>query len=256
MSQLPFRSTSRHQTRVNVLDDLTEYVFAEQAGALGAWEVNFELLSDADINSLRAFFDSQKGRYGRFTFLDPLRSLLKWSEDYTQAVWQKSGAFTITAGQSDPLGGTGASLVTNVAGVQNDLWQTIGYSPESQHFTSSVWLKAASPAAATLQCSDGNAQATDAVVNVGTTWRRFSVTRKFSASPGPVTQFLLRFAAGQSLFVFGAMLAYLPGPGDYGRTANSIGVHPLCRFDDDVFRQRALALGAGAVRLAVVEVAG
>ena len=258
ITSLPVSRSGRYVTRLNRLADLNEYRYADQANILMRWEVALEAIPDADVTTLAAFFAARNGKYSRFTFLDPLENLLKWSEDYSQSLWQKTGTFSLSAGQADPLGGTGATLVTDTSGVTNNLWQTIAFGPESQWFCSSVWLRAASPTTVeTLQCSDQGAQVSDQSLAVGTTWKRFFTPAKFASSGSSVTQWLLRFNAGQALYVFGAQLAYLPGPGGYSKTTNSTGVHSVCRFDMDEFPHRATDFGANSVGpLTVIEISG
>ena len=89
---------------------------------------------------------------------------------------------------------------------------------------------------------------------ITTGWQRFISTKKFAASPAAVTQWLLRFSANQALYVFGAQLAYMPGPGEYQKNGATPGVHATCRFDGDEFMHRATDFSVNATKLAVVEI--
>ncbi len=254
LTQLPFKATSRYQTHVNELLDLHEYVYYEQANPLGRWEVNCPAIPNADADTLAAFFATQKGRYGRFTFLDPTRNLLKWSEDFSQAVWTRSNV-TAAGAYSDPFGGTAAQLLTASAPAAG-AWQGIGYGPETYWFTGSIWLKAGSLSAVDLKVNDGAAQETAVTVALTSAWQRFSVSRKFTTGAGSNTYFVLGFPVAGVVYAFGAMLAYLPGPGDYGRTQNTCGVHPVCRFDDDKLMHRLTHYGVSELTVPVIEIAG
>jgi hypothetical protein len=55
------------------------------------WELRYEELTDAEAQSLEDLFTATKGGLESFTFVDPLANLLRWSEDPSQAVWQKDG---------------------------------------------------------------------------------------------------------------------------------------------------------------------
>lgn len=255
--RLPFARTLNFLTRMNSLPDLTEYRYADMATLLARWSVEIGPVTDTEASSLVSFFNTQRGKYGRFTFLDPLENLLQYSEDFTQAAWQKQtpGSFSITAGQSDPLGGTGASSIANSAAATNDLFQDVAYSPESQYFTGSVWLKAASPVAVTLLVTDGGAQSGSVTALVGTSWGQFSVTKQF-ASGGSLTRFIIRFPASTTLSVFGGQMIYGPGPGGYSKTTTATGVHGICRFDTDELPHSVDDFNVDSARVPVVEIAG
>ena len=259
VTQMPVRNGSRYITRRNVMADETVYRFRDLAAPLARFGVNLAGVADADINALISFFNSQKGAYNRFVFLDPLRNLVKWSEDFSQALWSKfaPGSFTFTGGQADPLGGTAATLVTNSSGSTNSVWQDIAAGPESQYFTGSIWLKQSTPGVSvTLRAEDGLGQFADTVATPGNSWQRFWVTRQFSASAAATTRLTFIFAAAASVYAFGAQLAYLPGPGGYSKNKGTAGVYPVCRFEDDALGHRIEAFGVNGAQLRIVEIAG
>ncbi len=255
VSQFPIRATPRYLTRRNVMADGTLFRYADMANPLGQFEVNFAALPDADINSLITFFQGRRGKYNRFTFLDPLRNLLKWSEDFTQAAWSSSGAPTITSGQADPLGGTGAQLVTAGAGGAS-IWQDIAAGPESQYFTGSIWLKQSTPAVSvTIRVEDAAGQQGDFVVTPPAAWQRFWSTKQFASSAASLTRLTIIFPASASVYTFGGQLAYLPGPGGYTKTKGTAGVHLTCRFEEDALPHRVEDFGVNNLaRLTVREI--
>lgn len=258
VTQFPTRSALRYLTRVNTLADGAEYKYADQASALGGFEVSFEQLLGSDIDVLIAFFNARYGTYQRFTFLDPLRNLVKWSEDFAQPVWNKfaPGNFTFSSGQADPLGGTGAQLVTNSGGSTNSIWQDIPASPESQHFTGSIWLKQSTPGLTVIvRVEDGLGQQQDFDARPGANWERVWATTKFSASAAAVTRLTFIFPASASVYTFGAQLAYLPGPGGYSKNQGSTGVHPTCRFEEPDLAHRVHNFGAHGTMLRILEIA-
>lgn len=46
--------------------------FLTQGKELRSWQIRVELLTDAEMEQLETFFDSQQGQYSMFTFPDPI----------------------------------------------------------------------------------------------------------------------------------------------------------------------------------------
>ncbi len=73
---------------------------------------------------------------GKLTYAP--NNLLTYSNDFTNAVWTKISA-TITAGVTDPLGGTNASTVTATA-ANGQVYQGIS-APAGVNYLGSMWIK-------------------------------------------------------------------------------------------------------------------
>ena len=265
VTQFPILSSERFLTRVTDVPDYGETVYAEWEVPYGAWTLQLKSTSDADAAVLKSFFDSQYGMYGRFIFLDPIRNLLSWSEDYTQSIWTKAHISFITPGFADPLGGMGAStLVTGASGTPS-VGQVLPFGPGSQSLspfpnlwlTASIWLKGTLYTSATLQISDGGSQVGQVSIALTPTWTRYSVSFNFSASAPQTMLYNLVLQNLETVYVFGPSLMYLPSAGDYGKTGVQTGVHPICRFDQDTWPWVHTGPGVSSVAdITVTEIAG
>src|SRR5260221_2589732 len=140
---LPMTRQSRYTTRINRMPDLAETRTGDQLGPLFRWDLQLGPLSDADAAAIQDFYAARNGGYESFAFLDPLDNLLQWSEDFSQAVWQKSSPanFAVSSGVSDPLGGSAAQTLSNTSGATNTMSQTLLANPQGSTFTASVWLQ-------------------------------------------------------------------------------------------------------------------
>lgn len=242
------KRTSRWRTYANTGGSGVEFRAASsQPRKLYLWELAFPAISDTERAALESFFESQNGPYGRFAFCDPDENLLAWTEDFSKTEWTKAG-LTITPGQSDPFGGTGASTVAGTG----SLAQQIAVGPESNVFTASVWLKASAPAVATLTCNDGGSQVSSQVIQVTTAWARYSVTAQFAAAPGSVTNWLLTLSSA-TVYVFGPQLSFTLGPGQYVKNEAESGVHLNCRFVEDRISTRLTDFGANQLSVSIKE---
>jgi hypothetical protein len=244
-------------TRRNCLDDGTEYRTPEQAAPLYRWEIDLGGRSDAELRELEDSFLALGGPYESFVFLDPLANLLKWSEDFSQAVWTKShpGDLTVVAGLADPLGGNGGRTLINYGPVANSISQQLDASPAGRQFTASIWLRSGTPAPVQLVLHDGGAESHSLAILPGSSWRRYWLTAGFGAEAGSKTVFRFDVPALGTLEAFGAQLMALPSPAPYSRTTTVSGFHPHCRFANDVFSHRLAAFGQNDLRLSIVEFA-
>ncbi len=233
LATFPLSREIRFATRLNQMTDLTEYRTADSAAPLFRWDLAIGPLSDAEAATVRDFFQARGGGYESFCFFDPLDNLLQWSEDFSQAAWQKSSPADLQiSGQT----------LTNTGASPNVVKQTIAVSTAGITFTGSVSLKAAT-APVTLRLTGGAQQ----TVTPGSDWRRFSMT------DGSVTGLEIEIAPGASVDVFGAQLVAANGPANYMRTTTVSGVHLNCRFDPSVFDHRVLAPNVNHIKLTVTE---
>ena len=249
----PLAREVRFNTRLNRMADWREYRATELATPLLRWELDLEPLEDTDLASLEAFFNARGGPYESFVFLDPLDNLLQWSEDFTQAAWQKTSPadLQITPGVADPLGGTAAQTLSNTGAASNAVRQFIAAPPAGITFTGSVWLKA-SGASLTLRLTDTAAEAFSRTVTPGPQWSRFHLTATF-ASSGTQVGWEIEIPPGATVEAFGAQMVAAKGPDGYTRTTTVSGFHPTCRFETETFTHRALGPNVNQARLAIVE---
>ncbi len=249
----PLAREARYTTRVNQMVDSSEYRATELATPLFRWQLNLAPLEDSDLADLQSFFLARGGPYESYVFLDPLDNLLQWSEDFSQAAWQKTSPaeLQITPGGVDPLGGNAAQVLSNTGAGSNAVRQFLAAPPAGITFTGSVWLKA-SGASVTLRLTDSAAEVFSRTVTPGPQWLRFHLTATFAGS-GPQVGWEIEIPAGVSVQVFGAQMVAAAGPSGYTRTTTVSGFHPNCRFETETFAHRVLGPNVNEVRLAIVE---
>jgi len=255
LGDFPIAREARFLTRRNRLDDGTEYRTPEQAAPLYRWEIDLAGRSDTELQELEDSFQALGGLYESFVFLDPLANLLRWSEDFSQAVWAKSrpGDLTVVASLADPLGGNGGRTLINYGPVANSISQQLDASPAGLQFTASIWLRSGTAAEVQFVLHDGGAESHSLAILPGTSWCRYWLTAGFDAEAGSKTVFRFDVPALGTLEAFGAQLMALPSPAPYSRTTTVSGFHPHCRFANDVFSHRLTALGQNDLRLSIVE---
>lgn len=254
----PVSREERFLTRVNRLEDATEYRLAEQLSPLYRWEVELRGQSTAQVQELENTFASLAGRYGNFVFLDPLENLLRWSEDFGQAAWEKAqpAQLAITYSLPDPLAGNAAQELVNTASAVNTVTQWLAAPPAGLELTASLWARAAAPLAITLALTDGAGETYSSSLSAGAAWQRFWLTASFSpSSAGQQVGFRIELPASSTVRVFGAQLMPLGAPAAYVRTTTVSGFHPKCRFGSDVLFTRLEGEGTADVRLTIVEFA-
>src|ERR1043165_5532155 len=87
---LPLTREVRFNTRLNHLADASELRAQDQLAPLFRWNLKIGPISDAELAAIQSFHAARGGGYESFILLDPLDNLLLWSEDFSQAAWQKS----------------------------------------------------------------------------------------------------------------------------------------------------------------------
>lgn len=73
------------------------------AAAEVEWRLSYDELTDDEARALEQHFDAMSGAAGRFTFVDPLANLLRWSEDVSAEGWAR-GAGLASQAMSDEAG--------------------------------------------------------------------------------------------------------------------------------------------------------
>jgi hypothetical protein len=230
VGQYPLRRTRTTRTIKSSLADGRSVTLAEPQASTIQWDLNFEAMSEAEATSLQAHFDASQGRGGEFVFLDPAGNLLRWSEEFTDAVWIADPLLSIAAGIADPLAGTSAFTLTNVSGVEQRLTQTIdgngGY-----FYCFSAWVRTSLPGTVTLQRSAGGTSQEE-LFRASGTWSRISTTGSLPVAAAQIS-FSIAVPSGQTVEVFGAQLEAQLAPSPYMRTFAESGVYTASRFAHD-----------------------
>jgi hypothetical protein len=219
VSQYPLRKTRRQRTVVNRAADSRSIRLADPAAEVTEWLLQYADLSDDELAMLQQFFISAGGSLNGFTFLDPSANLLAWSEDLTNAVWQKGSFLSATAG-------TGLWHLSNAGGGPQDLSQTIS-APGDYLYCFSVYVRSAAPVQVTMTIgTQGLARM------VSEDWSRLILASKGVAGAASVS-FGLEVPAGGSLDIQGLQVEAQPGASVY-RVSSKGGVYEDARFGDDI----------------------
>jgi hypothetical protein len=190
------------------------------------WQLRYVGLSDADLSALEAFFTASEGSLNGFTFVDPAGNLLAWSEDLTNAVWGPGPFLACTGGVADPLGGSGAFLLTNSGEGAQSVTQTLNV-PVQYIYSFSIYVQAAQPTAVTLLFGGNRAGAT-----AGPNWSRISFTGTGDPTAASIL-FGIELPPG-AINVFGPQVDAQAAPSAYQKSTTG-GVYQNARFGDDAF---------------------
>ena len=231
--QFPVRSSQVHLTRLETQDSGPRYATALRTNPLSRWQLQYPQLITAELATLTAFFDAQRGRRGEWTWLDPSGNLCPYSDDFTNSAWERYGT-TPAAAATDPFGGTRAVVVT---GSTNGMLATIVL-PEGLGsgilLCGSVWVHATAPQSLVIGFIDSAF-----TLLASRTWDLRAGWQRIHCNVTLATASYIRLLigglntwAGSTLRLFGARCAPLAGPGEYVRSPGNYGLH-RARFDSD-----------------------
>jgi len=227
--QYPIAKRVSRRAVQSVMEDGTTISLADASASYERWKLAFRDLSDREASSLSSFFSAAGGSLSPFLFLDPTTNLLSWSSDLTQSAWQQ-GTLAIESQFSDPLGGSSAFRITNVAGNALAISQSTQIAGLLQTCFS-VHLRADAPVNVTMSRSAGTASCSK-LIPVTKQWARYSVSNKFPAVTG-VSTYSLSIPPLGSVNMFGPQVDGQLIPSVYILTTSGCGVYPNARFDMD-----------------------
>jgi hypothetical protein len=194
------------------------------------WRLTLSSLSDSERSRIDGLFLATAGALRRFTFVDPLDNLLRYSEEFSGPSWVREGGIVVTGGQTDPWGTARASSISNPSIQEQRLFQTVAV-PNVYRYHLSVYARAYTPSVLGLSIGSGGDRLRQDVV-ISTEWRRYSL----AGSPGGAqqeTEAAVYVATGATVEIAGMQLEAQAGGSEYRRTAEKCGVHPEARFLDD-----------------------
>jgi hypothetical protein len=161
-----------------------------------------------------------------------LSNLLAWSEALDQAVWEASSLLQMTAGISDPAGGTAATRIANPTTTDLTLQQTIN-APGWFSYCFSLYVRAQSGGGVSLSLQAGAASINNPYA-LQADWNRIQLTAILNTTAGSLSAGIV-IPAGQSVDVFGLQLEPQPVPSIYKRSLSAGGVQSNAHFRDDAF---------------------
>jgi hypothetical protein len=230
--QYPIRKTCNQRTIVSNVPDGRAFKLADSGAALVEWQLQYQNLTDAEINVLEQFFLACEGQLTAFTFADPLGNLLAWSEALDQPVWEASTLLQVTGGISDPNGGTAASRLTNPTETDLSIEQAIN-APAWYFYCFSVYARSSTGTQVSLVRTAG-AAVNSRSYQTQAAWARISAGGNMVTAAESVT-FAISVPAGQSVDVFGFQLEPQPSASPYKPSYSTGGVYTSAHFRDDAF---------------------
>jgi len=225
IAQFPLQRTRKWRTILNQMESGEQIVLPDTAAGQISWKLTYTDLTDTEIASISSLFTASQGKFGAFTFIDPLANLLGWSEDLSQPNWQP-GLLQNRSGVTDPLGTQRAWSVSNGTTGGQSLAQTVGVSGDYV-VCFSVWIQSSTTGAVTLE-RDGN----QTIAQIGPAWQRVFISGTGAAGAAQST-FAIALAAGQTICVFGPQVEAQPGPSAYKQTMGPLGIYEETYFGTD-----------------------
>jgi len=228
--QYPIRKRAISRTIVNRAPDGRTIKYPDAGATLLEWQLTFQDLHDSEIDALQQFFAACEGRLNAFTFLNPVDNLLAWSEALDQPAWEASTLLQLTAGISDPKGGSAATRVTNPTASDLTLQQAIN-APGWFSYCFSVYVRGQIANSVSLYLGAGAANVNGAR-QVQPNWSRIALSGKQNTTAESTAAGII-VPAGQSLDIFGLQLEPQPAASPYKRTFSADGVYASAHFSED-----------------------
>jgi hypothetical protein len=240
--QYPLRKVRKTKARRwETLGEEAQVLYEANAEEL-RWELEYAGLNAAEAERLRGFFEATRGGLKEFAFCDPSENLLSRSNELDDAAWTKGGFLTLTAGVTDPIGGTAAWRITNQGQASQRIAQTIAAGVGT--YCLSCWVRAGVTQSVTLYVG-GEARE----MNAGMAW-----SRRWAKGSGPEVG--LELAAGAQVEVFGLQADAQAAPAEYRESKGPGGVYERTRFAQDALVLVEDAPGVFRTRIALVSKAG
>lgn len=218
---------------VNELSEGRQVKYADAALDRVSWRLQHRALRGEETERLTNLFHATEGRLHTFTFHDPTANLLRWSEAFGEAVWERNTLLSVTPGSGDPLGSDRAWTLHNSGIAPLAVAQRItGLAWHTYAF--SVWIRSATPGAVSLSLRTSDAVHSD-TRRIGPVWKRVLLSDGLPSGE-PWIEFGVELAAGQTVEVFGAQVESQRAPSLYRPTASRSGVHTSARFAEDSLR--------------------
>jgi len=244
IAQFPVSRAREWRSIVNVMESGEQISLPDTSGGLIQWRLSYQELTGQEAANLNSLFQASQGQFAPFIFLDPLANLLGWSESLAQPGWQ-CGVLTVSAGVNDPLGTQRASSITNGAGGNQSLSQSLSLAG-SVVTCFSVWLRSDSATAVSL-ARDG-AQIIAAVTPV---WTRVYVSGR-GTSGAEASTFSLEIPPGQTVDVWGLQVEAQPYPSKYKATGAANGIYEETYFASDQLTLTDTAPGLSACDIQLI----
>jgi hypothetical protein len=252
VAQFPCTKTVIQRTVVNQELDGGRVKLFDPGSCRVEWQLKFAGLTSDEWGAIEQLFNTSEGQLGSFCFLDPFGNLLCWSEELSAAAWTHDPAIQITDGLADPLGGSGATRVTNTGAAEQSLSQTAGV-PGSYQYCLSVHARSDAASSFRLFATAGTSSTTRTYAT-GPQWSRVELPAAMGAAADSIT-FGAAIPAGAAVELFGFQVEAQRGASKYKATTIQSGVFANASFVDDELKMTSNALGeySAAVRISAVK---
>jgi hypothetical protein len=230
VAQYGYTKSHRRRMAADRLAGGASIVTSGAASGRTEWVLRYTGLSQTEWAALEALFTASEGQLRSFTFLDPAANLLAWSEDQTQAVWQKDALVQVAVTSPGP-GGRGAFRVVNGGQTAGGVRQDVA-GPGTFFYSLSLWAKSDAGGVLTLGRQAGAATASE-TVTLTSAWRRVSASGNLADAATPVTFGVVLPAGGQA-DICGLQVDAQPVAGQYRKTKARTGVYAEARFGQDM----------------------
>jgi len=152
-------------------------------------------------------------------------NLLTYSEDFSNATWNKS-EISLTSGQSSPLGTNTAYKITGTSAVNAYLYDSVSVT-NGNVYTASVYLKGDTSGSVSLRVDSGST-APNNPVSYTTEWQRFTYTfTAGSTTADVVLGAYLTWTGNEAIYVYGFQLVEGSVAKDYQKTETRLNIPRL-----------------------------
>ncbi|MBL8179953.1 MAG: hypothetical protein JNK48_35060 [Bryobacterales bacterium] len=197
------------------------------------WDLVFQDVSGAQRQSIDSLFNECRGSLLPFLFLDPFQNLVRHSEAFEAAAWEKEASIVATAEQADPFDMPRARRLSNASGAWGSVRQRLPV-PAWVTYSVSCWLRANVPTGVEILAGPaGGTNGTSAMVN--TVWMRHSLTVTHISNEEEL-DVGLRIPGNSEVYAYGFQLEPFATVSEYQKTTEESGVHVNCRFEQDEIR--------------------
>lgn len=265
-AQLPYQTEQAFETVVVDMSSGPRHAYARRGSGLtnfptsALWKFTHQVnVTDAELATLRTFFQSMSGRLEEFVYLNPAGNLLKYSEDFSVADWEKNSV-TVGSAVADPFGGTRATTMTATSTNSNiNAYVLPAGNGSGLALTASVYVKpqSAGGSLAIGFIDSGFGVLDHRQVSIPTAGQWYRIICPITlASASTIRVLIGGFSTWNlsTLHLFGAMCAPLPAENGYVKSPEFWGYHAKCRFDVDELRWRKVGPNQNAVNFAIKEI--
>jgi hypothetical protein len=243
--QLPVQRVWKPAQELLMTPGGTWYLRTLPSGEFYEWHLKFAGLTWNEAQTLRDFHRDMMGAYHCFRFCDPLRNLLAWSEDPTQATWTVSNGLAVTLCANPIAGVAQGARIVNSGAAEGLVSQTVGCDPT---FPYSVAVTARSEAGSAMGLLIGS-QRSDVALNAQ--WQVF----QFSAIPGgnvDQVTFAIAIPPSGEVELAGVQADFGSDTPEYRRSEGRQGLFTKTRFKDDALAVSCAEAGVFSAEATVI----